>query len=172
MNGTSTPTPLSWSDKRPRCSAPTPRMSATGKSYAQHVAADGASRFDAVTKSGKRDEGDGVPYQVQYSFRSSKGDDALARRHRPLVRGANGEPARAVGVIRNITERHEREQTLIRRAQFDPLTGEINRLRLVELLETTLEDAERFRTSCGFLLVAIDNLGRLNQAYGYTVVDE
>ncbi len=30
----------------------------------------------------------------------------------------------------------------------------------------------RFRSSCGFLLVAIDNLGRLNQAYGFAIADE
>ena len=30
----------------------------------------------------------------------------------------------------------------------------------------------RFRTSCGFLLVAIDNLARINEAYGYDVADE
>src|SRR5262249_57733649 len=30
----------------------------------------------------------------------------------------------------------------------------------------------RFRTSCGFLLVAIDNLARINEAYGFDVADE
>jgi diguanylate cyclase (GGDEF)-like protein len=30
----------------------------------------------------------------------------------------------------------------------------------------------RFRTSCGFLLVAIDNLGHLNEAYGFSAADE
>ena len=29
-----------------------------------------------------------------------------------------------------------------------------------------------FRGSCGFLLIAIDNLGRLNEAYGFDVADE
>ncbi|MBV9555840.1 MAG: EAL domain-containing protein [Pseudolabrys sp.] len=145
---------------------------ATGKSFAQHVGADGGSRFDAVNKSGKRDEGEGVPYQVQYSFRSASGAILWIEDTGRWFKGPSGEPARAAGVIRNITERHEHEQSLIKRAQFDPLTGEFNRLRLVELLESTLKDAERFRTSCGFLLVAINNLGRLNQAYGYTVVDD
>jgi diguanylate cyclase (GGDEF)-like protein len=48
----------------------------------------------------------------------------------------------------------------------------MNRNRLVETLVTTLDESIRFRTSCGFLLVAIDNLGQLNQAYGYSAADE
>ena len=30
----------------------------------------------------------------------------------------------------------------------------------------------RFRSSCGFLLVAIDNLARINKSYGLEIGDE
>jgi len=43
---------------------------------------------------------------------------------------------------------------------------------LIETLKKTLEQAARFRSSCGFLLVAIDNLARTNESYGYDVADE
>jgi diguanylate cyclase (GGDEF)-like protein len=52
------------------------------------------------------------------------------------------------------------------------LTGEINRWRLTEVLGTTLEEAVKCRTACGLLLLAVDNLTRINEAYGYTVADE
>ena len=52
------------------------------------------------------------------------------------------------------------------------LTGEINRSHLTEKIEQTLQYAARTQTSCGFLLVAIDNLGRVNESYGYDVADE
>ncbi|MBV8790791.1 MAG: EAL domain-containing protein, partial [Pseudolabrys sp.] len=163
---------ISWTEGAAELLGVPAAQIATGLAFAQHLAAEtgGGNRFDAIMKSGRRDEGEGVPYQVQYAFRSPQNTFWVEDTGR-WYRGHTDDPAHATGVIRVITERHEREQELIRRAQFDPLTGEFNRLRLVELLETTLKDAERFRTSCGFLLVAINNLGRLNQAYGYSVVD-
>ena len=40
------------------------------------------------------------------------------------------------------------------------------------MLEDTLEEALRFRSSCGFLLVAIDNLARINESYGFDIADQ
>jgi diguanylate cyclase (GGDEF)-like protein len=57
-------------------------------------------------------------------------------------------------------------------SEMDALTGEMNRWRMTEVLEAALEEAVKLRSSCGFLLVAIDNLGRINEAYGYDVADE
>jgi GGDEF domain-containing protein len=71
---------------------------------------------------------------------------------------------RALGVVRAITERHERERALIQLAKFDALTGEMNRVHLTELLGAKLDDAVRFRGSLGFLLVAIDHLAHLNES--------
>jgi diguanylate cyclase (GGDEF)-like protein len=74
--------------------------------------------------------------------------------------------------VRDIGERHERECKLIELANFDPLTGEINRTQLTKVLGAVLDEAVRFRGSCGFLLIAIDHLGRLNEAYGFDVAEE
>lgn len=85
--------------------------------------------------------------------------------------GLDGKPQRAYGIIRTINERHERERWLEQRAKFDPLTGELNRICLMEALGAALDEAVRFRGSCGFMLVAIDHLGHLNEAYGFDVAD-
>jgi len=53
-----------------------------------------------------------------------------------------------------------------------PDTDELSRHRLEEILEKTLDEAMRFRSSCGFLLVAIDNLARINKSYGLEIGDE
>ncbi len=42
----------------------------------------------------------------------------------------------------------------------------------MELLEATIEETLKLRSSCGFLLAAIDDLGRINEAYGFDVADE
>jgi diguanylate cyclase (GGDEF)-like protein len=146
---------------------------ATGRAWAQCIeAAPGQSRFDAVTRSGQRDEGNGIPYQVQYAFRQEGGEQIWVEDIGRWFGGPDGLPARAHGVVRIVTERHKREAELERLAYYDAHTGEMNRNRLVETLAATLDESIRFRTSCGFLLVAIDNLGQLNQAYGYSAADE
>jgi diguanylate cyclase (GGDEF)-like protein len=148
---------------------------ASGRAFARLVdSASETTRFDAVLKSTLRDEGAGVPYQVQYCLRPS------ARGHSKLwvedtgrwFADADGRPAHAQGVVRMINERYEHEQRLNYLSRFDGLTGELNRGHLTEFLGDTLEEAMRFRSSCGFLLVAIDNLARINEAYGYDVADE
>jgi diguanylate cyclase (GGDEF)-like protein len=39
-------------------------------------------------------------------------------------------------------------------------------------LSATVDETIRFRSSCGFLIVAVDNLARFNEAYGFDVADE
>jgi diguanylate cyclase (GGDEF)-like protein len=147
----------------------------SGRSYAQLLdPASGQTRFDAVLKSAAKDEGKGVPYQVQYCLRPKTKSAAklwLEDTGRWFA-DAEGRPARAQGVVRIITERYEHEQRLNYLSRFDGLTGELNRGHLTEILADTLEEAMRFRSSCGFLLVAVDNLARINEAYGFDVADE
>lgn len=147
----------------------------TGRGYAQLIEAENAqARFDAVTQSDKRDDGKGVAYQIQYRLRSD-GDTETKLWVEDSGRwfaGRDGRPARAHGVLRVINERYEHERRLTFLAQHDGLTGELNRHTLTHILEDTLEDAIRFRSSCGFLLVAVDNLSRINESYGFDVADQ
>ena len=53
-----------------------------------------------------------------------------------------------------------------------PLTGEMNRVHLTEVLGAKLDEAVRFRHSLGFLLVAIDHLAHLNESYGFDVAED
>jgi diguanylate cyclase (GGDEF)-like protein len=147
---------------------------ATGKAYARRVDAEGGqSRGDAVQEVQQSDAGGGVPYQVQYALKRGEGLEKfwLEDTGRWFA-GPDGRPLRAPGNVRALGERHERERKLAQLAKFDALTGELNRACLIEMLGTTLDDALRFRGSCGFLLVAIDHLGRLNEAYGFDTTEE
>ena len=146
---------------------------ASGRGFAQHVEAqDGQSRLDAVTCSNQDDTGDGIFYQVQYGFRRSNGKNAWLEDTGRWFSGADGKPVRALGIVRVITERHEHERSLVQLAKFDPLTGEMNRAHLTEVLGAKLDDTVRFRGSLGFLLVAIDHLAHLNEAYGFDAAEE
>ena len=146
----------------------------TGGGYAQLLEAENAqARFDAVMRSDKRDDGAGVPYQIQYGIRPDRGSETRfwVEDSGRWYAGPDGRPARAHGVLRVINERYEHERELTFLARHDGLTGELNRHYLTEILEDTLEDATRFRSSCGFLLVAVDNLSRINELYGFDIAD-
>jgi len=146
---------------------------ASGRAYAQFVeAGSGQSRFDAITIAGQSDTGSGVPYQIEYAFRRADGSKIWIEDTGRWFAGPDGKPVRAHGVVRVIDARHERERRLTQLAHFDPLTGEMNRAHMIEVLGGVLDEATRFRTSCGFLLVAIDYLGRLNEAYGFDVTEQ
>ena len=75
-------------------------------------------------------------------------------------------------MLRVINERYEHERQLTFLARHDGLTGELNRHHLSEVLEDTIDEALRFRSSCGFLLVGIDNLARINESYGFDIADQ
>ena len=148
---------------------------ATGAAYAKLVSPKSTeSRADAVMRSSRRDGGSGVAYLVQYCLHPD-GDAAADLWVEDAGRwyaGADGRPAWAHGVVRVINDRHQREQRLDYLSRFDALTGELNRWHLLQALGQTLDDAVRFRGSCGFLLVAIDGLDRFNESYGFNIADE
>jgi diguanylate cyclase (GGDEF)-like protein len=145
---------------------------ANGASFTRRTdATGGQSRVDAIAKSGLRDGGEGVAYQVQYAFKRGIEERCWVEDTGRWFAGADGKPQRAHGTLRVIDARQARERDLIQRARFDQLTGELNRTSLMEVLSSTLDDAIRARGSCGFLLVTIDHLARLNESYGFDVTE-
>ena len=147
---------------------------ATGRGYGALVdPKSGRTRDDAVMHSTVKDEGEGVAYQLQYALRvPGVSEPTWVEDTGRWFAGEDGKPARAHGVVRVINERHEREQRLAYLSRFDALTGEMNRAHLSEVLEASIEEAVKLRSSVGFLLAAIDNLGSINDAYGFDIADE
>jgi diguanylate cyclase (GGDEF)-like protein len=148
---------------------------ATGRGYAGLLDPENTtSRYDSVTQTGGKDFGSGVPYQAEYSL--LVGADGATKLwvedNGRWFAGPDGRPARAHGVVRVINERHDHQERLAYLSRFDKLTGELNRNTLTETLTATLDEAVKFRGSCGFMLIAVDNLARINEAYGFGVADE
>ncbi len=147
----------------------------SGRAYAQLLEAENTqARFDIVAKSDKRDDGHGVAYEIQYRIRPDPASETKlwVEDSGRWFAGPDGRPARAQGVLRVINERYEHERRLTFLARHDGLTGELNRHHLSEALEDTIDEALRFRSSCGFLLVGIDNLARINESYGFDIADQ
>ena len=147
----------------------------TGRGYAGYLDPNNTStRFDAVMHTGGHDSGNGVPYQTEYCIKTGPGGATAlwVEDNGRWFAGPDGRPARAHGVVRVVNERHDNEQRLAYLSRFDGLTGELNRNALTDALAVALDDAIKFRGSCGFMLIAVDNLSRINEAYGFGVADE
>jgi diguanylate cyclase (GGDEF)-like protein len=148
---------------------------ATGRGYGLFLDPDNLqNRFDVIGRATGIDQGSGVPFQIQYCVRPKR-DGAAKLWVEDTGRwfaGPDGSPQRAHGIVRVINERHAQEERLAYLSRFDGLTGEMNRWHLTEVLGTALEEAVRYRSSCGFLIVTIDGLARINETYGFDVADE
>jgi diguanylate cyclase (GGDEF)-like protein len=153
-----------------------PDTASTGRAYANLLDGDNiTSRYDTVMRSHAADDGDGVPFQIEYLFRP---DGRLGRRaiwledHGKWFAGAGGRPAEVFGTIRRIDDRHSRDQHLSFLGNCDPLTGMMNRGRLAEALGETISTSVREQTNCAFLIASVSNLSVVNEAYGFEVADE
>lgn len=152
-----------------------PATIATGRGYAHHVqSCNDTTRYDVVMTSTARDEGAGVPYQLEYRLCAGgeRDCDLWLEDTGRWFAGPDGRPARAHGLVRVINERRAHDERLSYLAQFDSLTGELNRNALTDALAAAFDEATRFRSSCGFLLIGIDSLARINESYDFSVADE
>ncbi len=130
-------------------------------------------RSDAILNGSAKDTGKGVAYQIEYGVRASTSAKLIwIEESGCWFAGNDGKPAYAQGIVRANNERHVREQQLMKLSQNDALTGELNRQRLLAALAEAVEETVRFRSSFAFMLIGIDHLARLNDAFGFDVADE
>lgn len=146
---------------------------ATGAAYAALTASQKGTSRDKVVRAGTaRDGGDGVAYHAEYTVTADDGGTRWIEDRGRWFADASGAPSRAVGIVRDVTERREREERLVYLSSYDQLTGHLNRIQLKEVLNQTLAHNRRYRSKSAFLLAAVDNLGIVNHNYGYDVADQ
>ncbi len=110
-------------------------------------------------------------YDCEYRVRSSTGEFHWVHDRGAVELSSNGTPVRLSGTLRLITQRKQHEAHLEQLANYDELTGQFNKLRLREALEYSLACAQRYDQPGAFLAIGIDQLDRINTAYGYAVGD-
>ncbi|WP_456772971.1 EAL domain-containing protein [Bradyrhizobium sp. USDA 4369] len=115
---------------------------------------------------------DGTPYRIEYGVRTHSAAPLIwVEETGCWFAGPDGRPARAQGIVRINNERHARDEQLLKLSRHDPLTGELNRTHLLATLAEVIEESQRFRFSCAFMLIGIDHLARINDAFGFDVAD-
>ena len=165
-----------WSDNAPEILGCAMSKISSGKLFAGLLDFDNfTNRYETVMNSKTRDNGNGVPYHIEYMFRSSGRGEAntiwiedQGRWHA----GPDGNPKVAYGTIRGIDDRHRKDQHLNFLGNCDPLTGMMNRGRMTEALGEAISVSIREKRECAFAIASVNNLSVVNEAYGFDVADE
>ena len=145
---------------------------ASGTEFAKLIEPSRSVRMDALGQSAPVQSGEGIPYRIEYGVRAVTSAPVIWIEETGCwFAGADGRPARVQGVVRINNERHARDEQLLKLSRHDPLTNELNRTHLIASLAESIEECARFRTSCAFMLIGIDHLARVNDAFGFDVAD-
>ncbi|AMA60886.1 bifunctional diguanylate cyclase/phosphodiesterase [Bradyrhizobium sp. CCGE-LA001] len=145
---------------------------ATGAEFAKLIEPAQTLRTAALAQTSAVHGADGTPYRVEYGVRMSASDPVVwVEETGRWFAGPDGRPTRAIGSVRINNERHARDEELSKLARLDPLTGELNRSHLIAALAESIEETTRFRSTAAFMLVGIDHLARVNDAFGFDVAD-
>jgi diguanylate cyclase (GGDEF)-like protein len=164
---------ITWSDHaNAEFSDIPPASLRSGAEFAKLIEPERSIRTDALKQSQPSQRGEGAPYRIEYGVRTSISAPVLWIEETGCwFAGPDGKPVRAQGIVRINNERRARDEQLLKLSRRDPLTGELNRTHLVASLAEAIEEASRFRTSSAFMLIGIDHLARVNDAFGFDVAD-
>jgi diguanylate cyclase (GGDEF)-like protein len=164
---------MAWSDHLAAVFPDIPTEAlANGAAFSNLIEPVRSVRTDALGHSSLAHGTEGAPYRIEYGVRASTSAPVLwIEESGCWFAGADGKPARVQGIVRIDNERHAREEQLVKLSRHDPLTGELNRTHLIASLAEAIEEAMRFRSSCAFMLIGIDHLARINDAFGFDVAD-
>ncbi|MEI9922793.1 MAG: bifunctional diguanylate cyclase/phosphodiesterase [Bradyrhizobium sp.] len=164
---------MAWSDHLASVFPDIPMEAlASGAAFSNLIEPVRSVRTDALGHSSLAHGAEGAPYRIEYGVRASTSAPVLwIEESGCWFAGADGKPARVQGIVRIDNERHARDEQLVKLSRHDPLTGELNRTHMIASLAEAIEEAMRFRSSCAFMLIGIDHLARINDAFGFDVAD-
>ena len=110
-------------------------------------------------------------YECEYRIRDDHDDPVWVHDRGIARRDAAGQPLSIAGVLRLTGARKAREAQLEYLANHDELTGHYNRARLKDSLEQALGFARRYGVPGAYMVIGIDKLGPINDAFGHEAAD-
>jgi len=171
---------LEWEDNAERVIGVTSRdRIGTNKAYTQLIAPEHqATRLEAITGGQGQSAGSnssGSSYRVRYRIKTGGVREAAKRWVEESGRcwfGPNGRPATARGRIKLIDTGDTESLRLLVGADIDELTGQLNRIRLIEALGTFVRRSAETKSPAAFVMLSVNNLTAINEQFGYDVGDE
>jgi PAS domain S-box-containing protein/diguanylate cyclase (GGDEF)-like protein len=117
------------------------------------------------TMAGRRDH-----YRVERRFRRRDGSTVWTNVTVSLVRDENGGPEYVIGMVEDITDRHQLQEQLRYQANHDPLTGLCNRSLFTDRLHATFAHGSSGRI--GLCYLDLDGFKAINDSLGHVVGDQ
>ncbi|MGM0429747.1 MAG: diguanylate cyclase [Pseudomonadota bacterium] len=119
--------------------------------------------FDSIEKS----ERSLSPWE--HEFRTKTGNKWL--RGLSIPERVSDNRTRWHGVIIDISEQKELEDKLIYLSSTDRMTGLFNRAHFKQLVDSEIQQLERYGTSLSLMIIDIDNFKQVNDVYGHPIGD-
>jgi diguanylate cyclase (GGDEF)-like protein len=113
----------------------------------------------------------GDTFDREMRLRDDAGQFVWIQERAVVTKSENGKPLSLTGVIRCIADRKRSEEEVSFLSNHDALTGQYNRLRLREALEHTISQSLHRNKRGGMLLVGLDKLNVVSDAYGEETAD-
>ena len=163
---------MQWSTGADALLQAEPCVLSTGQGFSTLVKADSPNtRYDAIFGSSLKDNGRGVRYTAEYLLET--GDKPQLWVHDSGIWYSNekGAPVRATGIVR-IFPANSEDFKGGQLSPFDPVTGQLTTIRLMDRLENAILAAEHKGNSAAFLLASVNKLADINGSYGFAAADE
>ncbi|SDP48280.1 response regulator receiver modulated diguanylate cyclase/phosphodiesterase with PAS/PAC sensor(s) [Rhodoferax sp. OV413] len=124
-------------------------------SYLQHFQRTGEARVIGLPREveGQRKSGQVFPMSLSVSQVDRAGEPTF------------------IGIVRDITQRHQRDEEIRRLAFYDPLTGLPNRRLLMDRLKQAMASTVRNRQHGAVMFLDLDHFKQLNDTLGHDVGD-
>jgi diguanylate cyclase (GGDEF)-like protein/PAS domain S-box-containing protein len=87
------------------------------------------------------------------------------------IYNADGTPQRRVALSSDVTERKQSEEQIWRQANFDSLTGLLNRHMFHERLTQEMKKSDRAGLKLGLLMLDLDRFKEINDSFGHEAGD-
>lgn len=114
----------------------------------------------------------GEPFHsAEYKLRNRQGEYEWHYSTFSLIKDENGEPFRAIGLLRNIDSQKKEQEALLKRAQTDSMTGLLNKATTEAFVREHLKEIQSGANDV-IMIVDIDDFKNINDTYGHLVGDE
>jgi diguanylate cyclase (GGDEF)-like protein/PAS domain S-box-containing protein len=160
---------IRWSDETYRIFGLTPhRPPITHAMFLDMVHPDDRQALvENVTKAAEENRS----YSTEYRLIRPDGSERVVRAQAEVERGGDGEPARLVGTIQDITEQRRTQERLNYLAHYDTLTGLPNRLLLQDRLGQAMVEADRRDRLVAVIFLDLDRFKIINDTLGHDMGD-
>ncbi|OOZ41527.1 hypothetical protein BOW53_03180 [Solemya pervernicosa gill symbiont] len=110
--------------------------------------------------------------ELELRLMADGGEEKIVELEGELYLDSQGSPIKLEGTVQDVTERREIEAVMVRRANFDGLTGLPNRNLFFDRLSQAIKVSHREQHQLALLFIDLDRFKWVNDNYGHNAGDE